>query len=35
LIGCPAKEAGMQDYRLDAIEQPERHLAAIERLTGP
>jgi hypothetical protein len=35
LIGCPAKEAGMQDYRLDAIEQLERHLAAIERLIGP
>jgi hypothetical protein len=28
----PIKEAGMQDYRLDAIERPERHLAAVERL---
>jgi hypothetical protein len=30
----PIKEAGMQDYRLDAIGRPERHPAAIERLTG-
>ena len=30
----PVKEAGMQDYRLDAIEQPERHPAAVDRLTG-
>src|SRR3954447_7839734 len=30
----PTKEAGMQDYRLDAIDQPERHPAAIDRLTG-
>jgi hypothetical protein len=30
----PIKEAGMQDYRLDAIERPERHPAAIDRLTG-
>ena len=28
------KEEGMQDYRLDAIEQPERHLIAVDRLTG-
>jgi hypothetical protein len=27
-------EDGMQDYRLDAIEQPERHLIAVDRLTG-
>ena len=24
----------MQDYRLDVIERPERHLAAVARLTG-
>ena len=30
----PIKEAGMQDYRLDAIDQSERHPAAIDRLTG-
>ena len=30
----PIKEAGMQDYRLDAIERPERHPVAIDRLTG-
>jgi hypothetical protein len=30
----PIREAGMQDYRLDAIERPERHPAAIDRLTG-
>ena len=30
----PIKEAGMQDYRLDAIERPERHPAATVRLTG-
>ena len=30
----PIKEAGMQDYRLDAIERPERHPAATDRLTG-
>jgi hypothetical protein len=30
----PVKEAGMQDYRLDAIERPERHPAAVDRLTG-
>jgi hypothetical protein len=30
----PIKEAGMQDYCLDAIERPERHPAAIDRLTG-
>jgi len=30
----PIKEAGMQDYRFDAIERPERHPAAIDRLTG-
>jgi hypothetical protein len=30
----PIREAGMQDYRLDAIERPERHPAAVDRLTG-
>jgi hypothetical protein len=30
----PINEAGMQDYRIDAIDQPERHPAAIDRLTG-
>ena len=30
----PIKEAGMQDYRLDAIEWPGRHPAAVDRLTG-
>jgi hypothetical protein len=30
----PIKEAGMQDYRLDAIERPERHPAAVDRLSG-
>jgi len=30
----PIKEAGMQDYRLDEIEDPQRHPAALERLTG-
>ncbi|SEP51396.1 hypothetical protein SAMN02990966_07977 [Rhodospirillales bacterium URHD0017] len=29
----PIKEAGMQDYRLDASERPERHPAAVDRLT--
>jgi hypothetical protein len=30
----PIKEAGMRDYRLHAIERPERHPAAVNRLTG-
>ena len=30
----PVKELGMQDYRLDEIESPERHPAAVERLTS-
>jgi hypothetical protein len=30
----PIKEAGMQDYRLDAIERPERHPAAVDRVTA-
>ena len=30
----PIKEAGMQDYRLDAMERPERHPAAVDRLSG-
>jgi hypothetical protein len=25
----------MQDYLLDPIDQPERHPATVERLTGP
>jgi hypothetical protein len=29
----PIKEAGMQDYRLDEIERPERHPTAVDRLT--
>jgi hypothetical protein len=30
----PIKATGMQDYRLDAIERPERHPVAVDRLTG-
>ena len=30
----PIKEAGMRDYRLDAIARPARHPAAVDRLTG-
>jgi hypothetical protein len=30
----PIKELGMQDYRLDEIEDPQRHPAAVARLTG-
>ena len=30
----PIKEAGMQDYRLDAIDRPKRHAAAVDELTG-
>ena len=30
----PVKELGMQDYRLDDIEQPQRHPAAVDRLKG-
>ena len=30
----PIKEAGMQDYRFDAVDRPEHHPAAIDRLTG-
>lgn len=30
----PVKEAGMQDYRQDVVERPERHPAAVDRLTG-
>ena len=33
-VVAPVKELGMQDYRLDDIEHPERHHAAIDRLTG-
>jgi hypothetical protein len=29
----PIKETGMQDYRLDPIERPQRHAAAVDRLT--
>jgi hypothetical protein len=30
----PIREAGMQDYRLNAIERPEHQPAAVDRLTG-
>ncbi len=30
----PTKEAGMQDYRLDQREDPERHPSAVDRLTS-
>ena len=30
----PIKEAGMQDYRLDPIELPQHHTAAVDRLMG-
>jgi hypothetical protein len=30
----PIKELGMQDYRHDEIEEPQRHPAAVDRLTG-
>jgi hypothetical protein len=30
----PIKEQGMQDYHLDEIEDPQRHPAAVDRLTG-
>ena len=30
----PIKEAGMQDYRLDPIELPQHHIAAVDRLMG-
>jgi len=30
----PVKELGMQDYRLDEIEDPQRHPVAVDRLTG-
>jgi hypothetical protein len=30
----PTKEFGMHDYRLDEVEKPERHPAAVRRLTG-
>jgi hypothetical protein len=30
----PIKELGMQDYCLDEIEDPQRHPAAVDRLTG-
>ena len=29
----PIKETGMQDYRLDEVERPERHSKAVDRLT--
>jgi hypothetical protein len=31
----PIKETGMEDYRLDEVQEPERHPRAIERLTAP
>jgi hypothetical protein len=30
----PSHETGMEDYRLDEIEQPQRHPDAVRRLTG-
>lgn len=30
----PMTERGMEDYRLDQREDPERHPAAVDRLTG-
>ena len=30
----PTKEAGMEDYRLDEIERPVHHPAAVDRLVG-
>jgi hypothetical protein len=30
----PTKEPGMQDYRLDPIELPKHHAAAVDRLMG-
>ncbi len=30
----PVRELGMQDYRLDEIEDPRRHPAAADRLPG-
>jgi hypothetical protein len=31
----PRTERGMEDYRLDQREDPERHPAAVDRLLGP
>ena len=30
----PINETGMQDYRVEEIERPERHPKAVDRLTG-
>jgi hypothetical protein len=30
----PSHETGMEDYRLDEIEQPQHHPDAVRRLTG-
>ena len=30
----PIKETGMGDYRLDEVEWPEHHPAAVDRLSG-
>jgi len=30
----PIKETGMADYRLDDVTDPQRHQAAVDRLTG-
>ena len=30
----PIKETGMVDYRLDELDNPQRHQAAADRLTG-
>jgi hypothetical protein len=30
----PIKETGMEDYRLNEVEQPEHHPSAVDRLSG-
>ena len=30
----PIKETGMADYRLDELDNPQHHQAAVDRLTG-
>ena len=34
-ISEPNRETGMTDYRLDQVEVPQHHAAAIKRLTEP
>lgn len=34
-IAEPNTETGMTDYRLDQVEAPQHHPAAVARLTGP